>query len=518
MIEAKDINDRDSLEQWLTEWPKSQGMSELEARQIAVQIAHRAAMRVLPIAWEWFCGEVALEDSRSVLPILRCLAVTGGISACPIALTSRFRITARAAYIANKDVGQISDVFAAAVRVGYCKANIQRDASDAVFGTPLFAYPSVRAEVVADASSIEIGRDLAQRPLWSNTIPEIVRRSEMIFRESVEGKSVLWRFWLRYFETSKLGELLPCHLLFQVASIQDEDWARGPLRVSELIAEIESAYQVDQIIADNPLGQRIVRSRTTGALTSEPIENRDLSSIVKDIQRSLREFNSNCKKERGNLGLALVDAYAPHLDELRKRMSKNKDNPRELLRSIEEAHRAFHLVAKTEAALEHVQVDRLLNGLQDRAADVGVSAPEVMDEIKRRRAVKVQLMTDQQITLAVRMSAGMAADSRGLLQAAISRALLVVASDEATDEEKAAAWTFLLGAIPRGAKLKHEAGEAGTDASKDSSAVDTVVGYADKLNKLDKGVDAIQEAASEGGPWVTEVFTQVGSGNFWGIF
>ncbi|MEN8892893.1 MAG: hypothetical protein ABF283_08385, partial [Planktotalea arctica] len=118
---------------------------------------------------------------------------------------------------------------------------------------------------------------------------------------------------------------------------------------------------------------------------------------------------------------------------------------------------------------------------------------------------------------AVRISAGMAADSRGLLQAAISRALLVVASEEATDDEKAAAWTFLLGAIPRGAKLKHEAGEVGTDASKDSSAFETVVGYADKLNKLDKGVDALQEAAAEGGPWVTEAFTQISSGNFWGI-
>jgi hypothetical protein len=32
MIAAKDISDSDSLEEWLTEWPKSQGMSEAEAR------------------------------------------------------------------------------------------------------------------------------------------------------------------------------------------------------------------------------------------------------------------------------------------------------------------------------------------------------------------------------------------------------------------------------------------------------------------------------------------------------
>ena len=66
--------------------------------------------------------------------------------------------------------------------------------------------------------------------------------------------------------------------------------------------------------------------------------------------------------------------------------------------------------------------------------------------------------------------------------------------------------------------LNSEAGEVGTEASKEGSALETIVGYADKANKLDKGVDALQEVAKEGGPWVTEVFTQVGSGNFWGVF
>ncbi|MEN8949337.1 hypothetical protein [Planktotalea arctica] len=527
-FKATQIREKASLLKWIMNWAENSRISDNEARQISVQIAHRAALRVLPLAWNADPRYPGQIDDGSILFSARCLAISSGVSASSPNDIDDFASFAASAYFdATTNPRMRSSIVSV---VDAAAARTPRDAavrSAAAVGNAASEYnaatterafnPNFWLKVSEDIRVIEAGNGLIGVPLWTDPVPNFTREFEAQLHGSFLRNEKAWEFWSRFYEKSEQGETFQWELLLKISEISNIDWKMGPERIAELIAQIEKSFQIDQIISDNPLGQRIVRSKKTGTLKSEPIEERDLSLIVKDIQRSLREFNCNCKKERRNIGLALVDAFAPHIDELRKRVSKNKENPRELLRSIEDAYRAFYLVAKTEVASEHVQVDRLLNGLQDRAADVGVSSPEVMDEIKRRRAVKVQLMTAQQITLAVRISAGMAADSRGLLQAAISRALLVVASEEATDDEKAAAWTFLLGAIPRGAKLKHEAGEVGTDASKDSSAFETVVGYADKLNKLDKGVDALQEAAAEGGPWVTEAFTQISSGNFWGI-
>ena len=77
MISAKDIKDRDSLKQWLKEWPDSQGMDEEAARKVAVTIAHRVAMRVFPITWKWFSSEAARKRDLTALPFLRCSLISG---------------------------------------------------------------------------------------------------------------------------------------------------------------------------------------------------------------------------------------------------------------------------------------------------------------------------------------------------------------------------------------------------------------------------------------------------------
>ena len=59
MIEIDDIKDRDSLKQWLTEWPKENGLEEEAARAVAVRIAHRAAMRPTS-TWYYNAADFAL--------------------------------------------------------------------------------------------------------------------------------------------------------------------------------------------------------------------------------------------------------------------------------------------------------------------------------------------------------------------------------------------------------------------------------------------------------------------------
>ena len=70
MVEIADIEDNESLKAWLKTWP-----GDADARrQVAVQIAHRAAMRVLPIYWLWSFADQARELGTTALPCI-CAAV-----------------------------------------------------------------------------------------------------------------------------------------------------------------------------------------------------------------------------------------------------------------------------------------------------------------------------------------------------------------------------------------------------------------------------------------------------------
>lgn len=134
MIAATDIKDSDSLRQWLEEWPKSQGMDVGSAQKVAVSIAHRAAMRVFPNAWEWFSSEAARKRDLTALPFLRLYLISGVASTCP---TPEISFAADAA----------------------------TNAADAA---------NVWGEIAEDALQLEAGVDLSTRTLWSAPPPRLV--------------------------------------------------------------------------------------------------------------------------------------------------------------------------------------------------------------------------------------------------------------------------------------------------------------------------------------------------------
>ena len=54
MIKAKDIKGADDLKIWLDQFPTETQEDQDYLRSISIQIAHRAATRVLPLAWSYF--------------------------------------------------------------------------------------------------------------------------------------------------------------------------------------------------------------------------------------------------------------------------------------------------------------------------------------------------------------------------------------------------------------------------------------------------------------------------------
>ncbi|MBO9468091.1 hypothetical protein J7443_22895 [Tropicibacter sp. R15_0] len=533
MGEIKDIKDRESLEAWLNALPQDTEEEQATARRIAMAIAFRAVARVLPVWWEHTLSDKYMRNQGSTaLPALRRLHISYVAIQLQSVALKRAGINATAGHgLAGRSKASLVNnaiVIAAIASTG--KATTISFACDAcheaaqamdnkfltdAFWKNLHLDASVLLDLYEDDAE---AHNFSYRPLWQNERPMESLWFSIYSKLRETGQTERWGFWLDWYNRLLVGNA-PANTssaMVQIALIPEKVW-HDEHRVLARIQEIWQIVRAKEVIDANPLGQKVGRDERSGKLYSSPIDQRDLSDLVDDLRRALRSFLSNSKKNGGNFGTVIVGAFDPHIKELRKRISASKGDARELLRAVEDSKRAFSLVAKDHGASHDVYVDRLITQLDNTADGICVAAPEVLEEIKARRAVQFHRISAHRIQLALRMSAGMAFDSQGDLKDAVSYATLCIASPDCSDEEKAAAWTFLTAALPRGAKLIHDAGEDGADGSKDPSVIDTVVGYADKANKLDKGVDAIQEAVAEGGPWVTEAYTQMMSGNFWGI-
>jgi len=333
-----------------------------------------------------------------------------------------------------------------------------------------------------------------------------------------------WQFWIDWYDALLAGRPMlgdagrTGEMLEQIALIDPATWDAGPEVVNPVIRGIYEGYLVEDVIAQHPLALRITRDDKSGKLQCGPQEVRDLEEIVSGIRQALTEFTARCRNTKGtDLGNVLLNAFERPIKELRRDIGKYRRDPRQLFRVLEETRREMRLIAQEEGVARDSAVDRLLGNLEQQGEDICVAAPEVLEEVKKRLSVRVQLFTAEQTIAAMRMTGGMIVDSDGLLRSAAAQALLVIMDEARSEADKQAAWTFILGALPRGARALRADGEDGSKPSDDPSLLDTVVGYADKASKIDRGVDALQEAVAEGGPWGARVYSEIVSGNLWGL-
>lgn len=363
------------------------------------------------------------------------------------------------------------------------------------------------------------GRDPFRAPLWAEDNPRQETWDDVRNALAQTDWAEAWGFFVAWYEAllDPKGRAPNWDMLEEIALIDDANWTRGAEVLLPKVDAIWERYRLDSIIAENPLALRIERRGSTGALVAFPIEERDMSLIVGDIRKAVTEFNRRCKSGSGNLGPMMQRLCEQTIKELRTRLGKVKRNPRELLRLLEETRRSLSKIAETEGFASDERLDRLIGNLEHREEDICVAAPEVMEEVKARLRVRVQLFSAEQMRAATRISVGMFGDSSGMLAAALARAVIIVNSDDVTEAERQGAWTFLAGALPRGARVMRVDGESGMDPSESPGLLDEVVDGADKAWKLSKGKDAIQEAVADGQPWAAELWSQVQSGNWFGM-
>ncbi len=567
MVEISEIEDRETLEAWL----------EGQPREVSEWIASRSAARVLPIWWDAVKNTDWVSDFDFIAsPILRSLLTSSVAFLQPTEdMQTASRSAAAAASAASSAAGDAAEDISRDASYNSTLAYVTRSAASAAVRASAAAHSSSAAHssalaafatasaariaaadaardvdsnlasvystsseaaaasrhaafwgvVRADAQVFAQSTGIAHPPLWqTDPDPHIAELWERLKHSLPQDPTAEkdWSFWITWYQslldgTPMLGDRdLTNKMFVEIALDKTINWEDEAKALRQINA-IWQSYLVDQAIAQHPLGEGIARDERSGRLHSYVLEARDLEQVVKDIRTALREFLARCKKSSGNLSLVMLAAIKPLVDELRRDLSKHKNNPRELFRKLEETRTHMAAVAKQEAFLDDPSLGRLLGNLQQRGVDICTASPEVMAEVEQRLKTSTRLFTAQQRMQIISMASGMMLDSEGLLEMAVARAVLIIADDTSSDEIKSAAWTYLLGSIPRGAKLLHEVGEQGSAAKNETDLVKKIEKTADLAIKGDKVVDVAQEAVAESGPWVTEAFTQIISGNLWGL-
>ncbi|HGG64922.1 MAG TPA: hypothetical protein ENK34_10170 [Rhodobacteraceae bacterium] len=276
MVKVSEIKDRESLEEWLLDRPED------ETKKFAISIAHRAAMRVLPVYWEWVeRSELAKKHELTALPVLLC-NFTSGI-ACKMP-TPEIRDAADLAFsFATTDTSVVSaDIASAAdesdTGVG-SSAKAAIAAAETVYETGIhvatiasaadIASDSV-AEVVScdstsafwqqirtDCAALETEDMVLAAPLWNGdenpfqTEWEAVRNSLPVAtsartEETARGAlPVDWSFWINWYQDALEGREPDWDMLYEIALIPDEDWQKGPEHINnEVIAGIVEKYRL----------------------------------------------------------------------------------------------------------------------------------------------------------------------------------------------------------------------------------------------------------------------------------
>ncbi|GGF42445.1 hypothetical protein [Mameliella alba] len=240
-MKAEDIKDRETLEAWLRGRP----------RRDSIVVAHRAALRVLPV-WGAAMGEDwARESGLTALPLLRCgliSAVVAARSSVEINKEARAAALAADAAGANAD-GAISMTAANADAAAIAAANaaITTYASIAVSGAVRAAD---QANLVYDASTnisdvtlLEDGGDPINLDLWPNHPPErFLAKERVTLAIWDEDPPERWEFWRRWWEGAKRGQPLDPGLQLTIVKGIDEETWKDPDKVAEAIAKIEMAF------------------------------------------------------------------------------------------------------------------------------------------------------------------------------------------------------------------------------------------------------------------------------------
>lgn len=284
MIEIADINDRDSLKQWLTDWLRDNGKSEDEIRAITVSIAHRAAMRVLPLWWAYTLSKNTGLPNLSALPILRCNLISGvaalvltpnikkalaaanaaavtatnaaasvrGVTSMFAAATASISATATATKTAAVFAAETADFsMAAAASAASSTAMLDGDTDIAALSlahaTDRVNTATAWNELRIDCERIAAGQEIMSALLWSNAKNSFEIEWQAVITAAAAPE---WSFWIKWYDDALIGGPQNWKMMEQIALIDPDVWDAGAVAVSGQIDLIEEHNELASEVHD----------------------------------------------------------------------------------------------------------------------------------------------------------------------------------------------------------------------------------------------------------------------------
>jgi hypothetical protein len=326
MIEIKDIKDQDSLEKWLTDWPKANGLDEDAARAVAVTIAHRVAMRVLPKWLEWYFAKSSSECDFVALMILRACLISGTAAKLP---TSEIKYAAAAAASAT-DHATAATSPAAAAAAAPAAAFPATAAAVALTGATAFGFPAGATwELLRiDCNNISRREDVLSLPLWINVENPV----EEIWREVAKNATgPEWAFWVKWYQEALEGRPQNWKMLEQIALIGPEVWEAGAEVVAERIGEIEREFDgVTEISETNLTPEQALAKNSKVVLLQLDV----LKLFVEEEIQTLRAPNDISKEVMARI--VLLEGILASVAEIQAALNDNNSSGENALAIVEE--------------------------------------------------------------------------------------------------------------------------------------------------------------------------------------
>lgn len=208
------ITDRESFRAWLDNQPKS----------VAVLLASRTALRVLPLTADWIHAaetseQRAVRAEALLLPCFRAIAVS---------------------WLAGTWPSHEAEPLSAANSAARSASTIWR-------------------QIGADTALLEQGHGtltLGTSPLWHGAVPEGIARPWKRLRALLLDLDQNWQVWVDWYEDRLNGPAGRAPIeqleLDRVLVPKDEDWKLGAAHVNDILAKLEAKYRPTEIPDDDP--------------------------------------------------------------------------------------------------------------------------------------------------------------------------------------------------------------------------------------------------------------------------
>ncbi|GEM_PF-5257956 len=456
MVEIPEIVDRDSLEIWFNALPKRTDEQKIKSRQIALWIANRCAMRVLPVA----IRNASLNKKNvTAITVLRALLISGVVarSSKPLkafreaaadaaasassAQNDTIRRTSTAAQIAERaeitafatrssprsfkrattraaaasDVAKRASVRAVSGntdligRAASCSAGAAATGDKGMIAESIASATMVMSEIwleiQADCSTAE--RINLEKPLWRDQERSLIierQQAKIWFEthhhsrsvESAQGKGVDidWSFWMDWYDGALNGEPLDWDMQGEVALIDPDIWDGDPAALMIEINAIRLKYAAADVRNGEVLRYNSKSSQIEADVITEVSE--DLSAEAKERLLDLaEELEEALAGPKGNQ----LTAFGKHPQKIRRYLDRYGHRPIRLYELASDLNR------EVDAAKENGLCDdgdEFINeiyqvGLGRGAIDLFNAEPTVRERVLQRNQIKLEALQEEDI-------------------------------------------------------------------------------------------------------------------------